>query len=202
MKKKVFISSTYRDLLEHRKEVWELLGEHDVKVSGMEEFGARKSDSLTTCLEEVRESDIYIGILGMVYGSVDATSGKSYTQLEYEEAIRSNLDIFIYLIDKDESIFRLSNIDFINYTKLEKFKTELKSKHTVDFFKDPIDLKKKVNGLLNQLSGTLITLNGLTRSGWKRDENVSLLNRQCQFMRFILVRGQEMKIILMPIIGK
>lgn len=158
MKKKVFISSTYKDLLEHRKEVWKVLEKHNVIVSGMEEFGARKSDSLTTCLEEVRNSDIYIGILGMIYGSIEKKSGKSFTQLEYEEAIRNNLDIYIYLIDKNESLLKISNIDFRNYDKLDEFKSALKSKHTIDWFKDSIELKEKVNSLLNKLSGTLIVI--------------------------------------------
>jgi hypothetical protein len=41
MKKTVFISSTYQDLAEHRRAVWQVLEDFDVAVRGMEEFGAR-----------------------------------------------------------------------------------------------------------------------------------------------------------------
>jgi hypothetical protein len=42
MNKTVFISSTYDDLKEYRRAVWELLEKFDVNVRGMEQFGARK----------------------------------------------------------------------------------------------------------------------------------------------------------------
>ena len=53
MKKTIFISSTYKDLVKERKAVWELLKRYDVNIVGMEEFGARKDSPLTTCLKEV-----------------------------------------------------------------------------------------------------------------------------------------------------
>ena len=51
MKKTIFISSTYKDLVKERKAVWELLKRYDVNIVGMEEFGAHslnrgKSDTL------------------------------------------------------------------------------------------------------------------------------------------------------------
>jgi len=58
MNKTVFISSTYDDLKEYRRAVWELLEKFDVNVRGMEQFGARKEAALATCLAEVEQSDI------------------------------------------------------------------------------------------------------------------------------------------------
>ncbi|HXM50058.1 MAG TPA: DUF4062 domain-containing protein [Pyrinomonadaceae bacterium] len=62
MNKTVFISSTYDDLKEYRRAVWELLEKFDVNVRGMEQFGARKEAPLATCLAEVEQSDIYLGV--------------------------------------------------------------------------------------------------------------------------------------------
>lgn len=59
MRKTIFISSTYRDLIEHRKQVWNTLQNFEFDVTGMEEFGARKSTPLETCLKELDSSDIY-----------------------------------------------------------------------------------------------------------------------------------------------
>ncbi len=42
MKKKIFISSTYSDLIPYREKIWELLQGYNVKILGMEKFGARK----------------------------------------------------------------------------------------------------------------------------------------------------------------
>jgi len=93
MKKTIFISSTFKDLEVYRKQVWHVLQKHDVIVTGMEQFGARKSNPLDTCIVEVMKADVYIGIIGMVYGSIDKNTGKSYTQLEYEAALKPKLQI-------------------------------------------------------------------------------------------------------------
>jgi hypothetical protein len=47
-----FISSTYKDLKDYRREVWDALKKFDVAVRGMEEFGARTAAPLETCLAE------------------------------------------------------------------------------------------------------------------------------------------------------
>lgn len=155
MKKTVFISSTYKDLEDYRTEVWKTLEEFNVNISGMEKFGARKSNPLETCLKEVKKSDIFIVIIGMVYGSTEKISGKSYTELEYEQALKNNLDIYVYLIDENSTVFPIKHIDFIHHKELDLFKSRLKN-HTVDFFMDPKDLADKINIVLNTLTNNLV----------------------------------------------
>ena len=145
MKKTVFISSTFLDLQDERKEIWKSLKKFNVIVRGMEEFGARPEDSLTTCLNEVEQADIYIGIIGVRFGSIDKTSNKSYTQLEYEKALESRKPVLIYLMDTENAKVTFSYIDMSNQEKLNIFKEKLKENHTVDFFKDSIDLVDKLN---------------------------------------------------------
>lgn len=145
MKKTVFISSTYIDLQEERKELWKALEKFNVIVKGMEKFGARPEDSLTTCLNEVEQSDIYIGIIGVRFGSIDKSTNKSYTQLEYEKALESKKPILIYLIDKEKAQVIPSHFDVENQEKLEIFKNKLRENHTVDTFKDSNDLVDKLN---------------------------------------------------------
>jgi len=70
----VFISSTYKDLKEHRREVWDALKHFNVGVRGMEEFGARTAGALDTCLAEVEQSDVYVGIIAYRLGSIDTES--------------------------------------------------------------------------------------------------------------------------------
>jgi hypothetical protein len=144
MRKTVFISSTYLDLKEERKKVWECLEKFDVAVKGMEQFGARKSNPLDTCLTEVEQSDIYVGIIGMRYGSEESNSGKSYSQLEYEKAIEQNLEILIYIIDEENSSVKPSLIQFEKIHKLNNFKAILKEKHTIDSFSNSQDLISKL----------------------------------------------------------
>src|SRR5262245_37302653 len=110
MRRLVFVSSTYRDLIEHRKVVWDVLGKFDVDVRGMEAFGARAEPALETCLAEVEQSDIYVGIIGHSLGTVDESSGKSYTQLEYDRARDLKRDILIFIMDDTHPIL-ISQID-------------------------------------------------------------------------------------------
>lgn len=144
MNKTVFISSTFYDLKEERKEIWELLKKYDVLVRGMEQFGARKEDSLTTCLTEVEQSDVYVGIIGYRLGSIDRNTGKSFTRLEYDKAHELGKEILIYLIDDETSKVYIKNIEFDKLPKLNAFKEILRERHTVDTFKDSDELKLKI----------------------------------------------------------
>lgn len=149
--KKIFISSTYQDLQSHRKLIWELLETYEVEVKGMEKFGARTCKALQTCLDEVSDSDIFICIIGMRYGSIDKETNKSFTQLEYELAKKQGKEVFIYLFDEKEGKIAPSLIDFENHQELLKFRKILQENHTVDSFIAESDLVKKIGQKLNQL---------------------------------------------------
>jgi hypothetical protein len=152
MKKNVFISSTYSDLQNYRRKVWDLLEKYDVSLIGMEKFGARKESPLITCLAEVEQSDIFICIVAMKLGSVDKKSGKSFTQLEYEKAYLLNKEILIYLADEKQLRFSIDDIDFDeNREKLKAFKNTIKERHTVDFFSSEDDLINKLKRRFDDL---------------------------------------------------
>jgi Domain of unknown function (DUF4062) len=96
-------------LRQHRRAVWEVLKKFDVNVRGMEQFGARTSGPLDTCLAEVGQSDVYVGIIAFRLGSIDAESHQSFTELEYEHAVALKKDILIYLADEDAAISPLAH---------------------------------------------------------------------------------------------
>lgn len=125
----------------------------------MEKFGARKSAPLDTCLEEVAKSDIFIGIIGFRYGSVDKKSKKSFTQLEYEKALELDKEILIYLMDEN-ALIKAANVDTgPSAIGLRKFKNELKSKHTIDTFREPEELGAKIHARLRTLLPKQIEFN-------------------------------------------
>ena len=152
MPKTIFISSTYRDLIPHREQIWKVLQNFNVTITGMEAFGARKSNPLDTCLDEINSSDIYLGIISMSYGSIDDLTGKSYTQIEYERARELGLEILIFFIDESSGNVRTGDIDFGDKElRLKSFKNVLKKNHTIDFFKDETDLGRNVFTTLERL---------------------------------------------------
>lgn len=151
IRKTVFISSTFIDLKAERKGVWDSLEKFDVAVKGMEQFGAKTTTPLETCISEVEQSDIYVGIIGMRYGSEELKTGKSYTQLEYEKAVEQNKEILIYLIDEKNSNVTPDNIQYDKIQKLNTFKSILKDKHTIDTFSNEKDLVSKLQRKFNEL---------------------------------------------------
>ncbi|MDP2207580.1 MAG: DUF4062 domain-containing protein [Bacteroidota bacterium] len=148
----IFVSSTYTDLIPYRKSIWDALDKLKVGVSGMEIFGARTAEPLQTCIDEVNKSLIFVGIVGMRYGSIDEKTDKSFVQVEYETAISKNLDILIYLIDEEKAEIAPKFVDTGDPAKkLQEFKDALKKKHTIDTFLSPDDLAKKVERDLRRL---------------------------------------------------
>lgn len=146
MKKTAFISSTFEDLADHRRAVWELLEDFDAAVRGMEQFGARPDAPLETCLAEVEQSDVYIGIVSFRTGSIHSGTGKSFTQMEYEHALKLGKKILIYLADEQNAQVRYVDIDTDSklQEKLKSFKGSLRERHTVATFTSPKDLVEKL----------------------------------------------------------
>jgi hypothetical protein len=142
-----FISSTYKDLKEHRREIWESLKQFNVTVRGMEEFGARTAGALETCLAEVEQCDVYVGIIAYRLGSTDPESNKPFTVLEYEKAAELKKEILIYIADDDMASFPRSLMDEDGRTRkrLDAFKQRLRERHTIGSFSTPEDLSEKLS---------------------------------------------------------
>lgn len=145
---KVFVSGNQTELSGERFAVKDVINNNPIfkeffEVFLFEEVPARSRSPSSTYIEEVRSSDILIGLLGKNYGSINE-EGLSPTEKEIRTFIESNphkdLVIFIkgsYDRDKDEKIQKL--IDFIKnplirepvtYKRFESLK-DLK-KHVTD----------------------------------------------------------------------
>ena len=115
------------------------------KFSAMEFFNADTRRPIDVCLEQVRASDIFIGIIAHKYGSIVPGTEKSFTQMEYEEAIKKEIPCLIYLRDKDVPIkYRLTEQDPKSLEKLQKFIEHLKKTHTPADFQQGGDLAYKI----------------------------------------------------------
>ncbi len=137
----VFVCSPFEDLIEERKAVIYAIQKLGLRDNCMELFGARIGSPIKTCLDEVGQSDIIIVVIGHKYGSFISGRNISITEAEYLESQRLGLPCLVYL--RDESAPVDSNYfehDPIKLQALEKFKMLLKEKHTVGFFKDPLEL--------------------------------------------------------------
>lgn len=144
---RVFVSSTYTDMLPYRNAIRDALNKADCLAYGMERFGAASLPPLEMCYNELKSCQIYVCAIGMRYGSVDEATQKSFTQLEYERAEALGIPILAFLIDENIVKFNIKDIDIgESATKLAVLKDKIKESKivTCDFFSSPSDLEGKV----------------------------------------------------------
>lgn len=97
---RVFVSSTYSDMIPYRNAVKEAIERCDCQAIGMERFGAASIPPLEKCFNQLAGCQIYLCAIGMRYGSVEDETGKSYTQLELEKAQELGIPILAFIIDE------------------------------------------------------------------------------------------------------
>lgn len=84
----VFVSSTYDDLKEERRHVMQALLQTKCIPTGMELFPAASEDKEDLIKRVIDDCDYYIVIVAGRYGSL-GSSGKSYTEMEFDYAVSS-----------------------------------------------------------------------------------------------------------------
>tara|TARA_B100000749_G_scaffold16081_1_gene12383 strand:- start:100 stop:1128 length:1029 start_codon:yes stop_codon:yes gene_type:complete len=149
-KYQVFVSSTYVDLLEERKEVIQALLELDCIPVGMELFPASDDDQWTFIQSVIDDCDYYVLILGGRYGSC-SESGMGYTEMEYRYALETGKPIIAFVY-KDPSQLAVSKTDQDQELseKLGKFR-ELVQKKLCKYWETPAELGGVVGRSLVQL---------------------------------------------------
>lgn len=171
-KYQIFISSTYEDLKEERKEVQDAILFMQQFPIGMEMFSAADEDQWKIIRETIDSSDYYVLIIGHRYGSViekGEYAGISYTQKEYYYALEKKIPILAFLIDSSvaitpEKIERDGN----KRKKLEKFIKEVKKGRHVQWWTSKEDLVQKVSIALFK------SFEKGERSGWVREDKLKI----------------------------
>lgn len=171
MRKKlqIFISSTYIDLIEERQAAVQAILKAGHIPAGMELFRAGDETQWDMIKRWIDESDVYMLILGGRYGTVEPTSGKSYTHLEYEYALARKMPVFAVVIKEQALTQKVNKVlsegknadavkEINNVEKLGEFK-ELVKGRVCEFFEDTKDIQLAVHSKMNdyvmqdQLSG-------------------------------------------------
>lgn len=140
----VFVSSTFEDLQEERKEVMQALLELDCIPSGMELFPASNDDQWTLIKRVIDDCDYYLLIIGGRYGS-ENENGISYTQMEFEYALEIGKPIISFLPKYPERIpSGKCDADKEKREKLEEFKEKAKKK-LIKYWENPENLGSVVS---------------------------------------------------------
>ena len=131
---RIFISSTYEDMLPYREAVSDALTSIEHLPIGMEQFVSTPDRSLDVCLTDVRRCQLYVVLVGMRYGSIDDETGKSFTELEYEEALKNNIPVLAFVINENECPVLPKFVDTgVSAEKLKHFKNRLDERMTSRF---------------------------------------------------------------------
>ncbi len=148
----VFVSSTYTDLRAERQAAVEAILVAGHIPAGMELFTAGDESQMEAIRQWIEESDVYMLILGGRYGSIEPTSGKSYTRLEYEYAMKLGKPLFACVVTEQAKERRIrdmgsSAIEATNPSGLNEFR-ELVLSRLVRFWDDAKDIKVAVHETL------------------------------------------------------
>jgi len=138
------ISSTVRDLPEHRERVRDACLRQEFVPSMMENWPSMDADGVTASLEKVEKADVYIGVFGFLYSFVPSGSKISITEMEYNRAVERKIPRLIFLMDEQHLITVQGVERGPNAEKLDQLRGRLKSERMVNFFKSSEDLFAKV----------------------------------------------------------
>jgi O-acetyl-ADP-ribose deacetylase (regulator of RNase III) len=144
---RIFVSSTALDLHEHRAAVKDQVARRSMLFEGMEHFGA-DPDRLAPAqriIAAVEESDVYVGIFALRYGSIDEVTGLSMTELEFRAAEKRGMPMLLYVLAKD-ALVRADGIeqDSIGQQKLRNLKDYVCQRYTVCHFRTAQELGAQV----------------------------------------------------------
>lgn len=197
----VFVSSTYVDLEEERKEVIQALLELDCIPSGMELFPAANEDQWSLIKRVIDDSDYYIVIIGGRYGSV-GPDGISYTEMEYRYAMDTGKPIIAFIHSKPEEIpIGKSEKNKEGQEKLQLFLNLVREK-LVKTWNNPTELGSVVSRSLVQLikrepgigwvKATNVPSEGATKELLKLKEKIEELEGQLSLARTTAPKGAEL----------
>jgi hypothetical protein len=146
----VFVSSTFADLQEERREVIQTLLELGCIPAGMELFPAADDDQWTLIKKVIDDCDYYIVIIGGRYGTL-SNSGVSYTQMEYEYADSKGKPIIGFLHKNPGSIpSAKTERTEAGQQQLTVFRERIQKK-MCKYWSNSSDLSSKISSSLIQL---------------------------------------------------
>jgi len=103
-KKKVYVSSTFKDLIEHRSAVKTTLERAQFDVECMEKYPAFDERPVDKCLADVADCDYYVLVLAWRYGyqpKDDNPKKLSITHLEYQQALKLGKPCLVFLLEPE-----------------------------------------------------------------------------------------------------
>lgn len=161
----IFVSSTYEDLKEERKEIQQAITKMGHIPVGMENFLASDDTQWEAIRKQIDECDYYVLIIGKRYGSIEQSSGISYTQKEYQHARDSKIPILSFVLNE--------NSDAMSGVSMNEDDNELRSlnnfKNIIKFNKIYCTWSSKSELIANVIISLYKQFEENPRTGWVRN---------------------------------
>ena len=171
-KYQIFISSTYKDLIEEREKVRDVILSMYHFPIGMEMFNAADEEQWEIIQETIDSSDYYVLILGKRYGSIipegKPDAGMSYTEKEYRYAVSHGIPVLTFI--KSDSAVTADKMD-TEANKIAKQRAlvdEITKTRESDWFGSVEELGTKVLLALHK------QMDRKKRPGWVRGDRFDL----------------------------
>jgi hypothetical protein len=176
---KIFVASTYPDLLDYRAAATKSIIMAGHLTEDMSYWAAAEEPPLDVSLRHLRSSDLMILLIAHRYGTPPAGYDRSITELEFDEAVKMALPILAFRVDPDQSWPpRYIDIEPEYRQRLANFTERVKQKVTTSLFTTPASLEVAITHALVAFAGkrAQVSLPGYVAA---RLQNVSRAESLC-----------------------
>ncbi len=185
----VFLSSTARDLGPYRDAVFKAIsgldGFHCVR---MEDFGARDWEADDFCRAKVSECDVFVGLIGHLYGSSPPGSKTSFTEREYEAAVEAKIPRLVFMASDDLPMpLKLREPDAL-FKRQQRFRERIGKDRIVAFFDAPDALAMKVIAALHHLKPEKAKTSPRPRKAASTKSSADLIQATESYLKYLVER--------------
>ncbi len=153
----IFLSSTFKDLENERILLTQTILRKGYYPAGMEWFPGIDEEQFEYIKQVIDDSDYYVILLGGLYGTI-ASDGKSYTEKEYDYAVKKGKKI-ISMVQNNPAMIEEDDERKIKFTQFHKKVTD---KKLVSFWNNKEELASKFTTSLEH------TIRKFPMQGWLR----------------------------------
>jgi Domain of unknown function (DUF4062) len=131
---RAFVSSTYRDLHDHRAYVIDRLTQSGIFVDPMEKWTAASDEPKVLSQERVKDCQLCVLLVGFRRGHVAENETLSITQMEYREALRLGIDVLVFMTNEEADWPAAATAGLRADPETVRWRAELQEHKVVGFF--------------------------------------------------------------------
>src|SRR5882724_6017469 len=161
--KTAMISSTARDLPEHRRMVLDACLRMGFQPIMMDHLAGQDRSASEVSIGMVKDADVYLGIFAHAYGSNPDSDDRSYTEIEFDEAVKLGIAVIPFFINDDHPWPPRLVDKGAKAEKLERLKKKVQKDRLVQWFGSPEDLRGLVIHALGEFEKQRATREDTTK---------------------------------------